>query len=437
MMDRQEASKDCKRPLPRLKRPDRSRVDPHPKTIEELIPEDHPARLVWELVQDLDMTALYEKIKSVEGHAGRPATDLQVLVALWAYATVEGIASARRLETLCYRDDAFKWLCGAVDVNHHTLSDFRTGEAEWLGQQITAVVAALIQEDLVNLSRVGQDGMRVRASAGSGSFKREAKLEELLQQAEQQWERLQQEFENASPEPSARERASRQRAARERLERVQRAKEERKKVEASREARKKGDGKHARASTTDPEARRMKMGDGGFRPAYNVQFATTLDTLVITGVDVINAGSDGGQMDPMVEQIESEQGKLPEEYYADGSFSVKEDIENVSQRGVTVYAPVKDADKKEQEGKDPYAPQKRDTPNVAAWRERMGTEEAKEKYRQRSKCEWPNAVCRNRNLQQFTVRGLAKVKAVVLWYVLVHDLLRMVALRAQRANAGA
>jgi transposase len=437
MMDRQEASKDCKRPLPRLKRPDRSRVDPHPKTIDELIPEDHPARLVWELVEDLDMTTLYEKIKSVEGHAGRPATDLQVLVALWAYATVEGISSARRLETLCYRHDAFKWLCGAVDVNHHTLSDFRTGDAEWLGQQITAVVATLMQEDLINLNRVGQDGMRVRANAGSGSFKREAKLEELLEQAERQWERLQQGFENGSPELSARERAARQRAVRECRERLERAKEERKKVEASREARKKGDGKHARASTTDPEARRMKMGDGGFRPAYNVQFATTLDTLVITGVDVINAGSDGGQMDPMVEQIESEQGELPGEYYADGGFSVKEDIENVSRRGVTVYAPVKDADKKEREGKDPYAPQKRDTPNVAAWRERMGTEEAKEKYRQRSKCEWPNAVCRNRNLQQFTVRGLAKVKAVVLWYVLVHDLLRMVALRAQRAKAGA
>jgi transposase len=436
MIDRQEAPRDTERPLPRVQRPDRSQADPDPKTIDELIPDDHPARLVWELVGDLDMTGLYEKIRSVEGHAGRPAIDPQILVALWGYATVEGISSARRLARLCYRDDAFKWLRGGVEVNYHTLADFRTDHSEWLEQQVVGIVAVLMEEGLIDLNCVGQDGMRVRASAGSGSFKREAKLEERLQQAQQQWERLEEEFRNPSPKRSARQEAARRRAARERVERMERAKEERKKVEAGREAHKKGDGKNARASTTDPEARRMKMGDGGYRPAYNVQFATTLDTLVITGVDVTNAGSDGGQMDPMVQRIESQQDQLPKEYYVDGGFSVKEDIEQVGQRGVTVYAPVKDVEKKQQEGKDPYVPQKTDTRYVAAWRERMGTEEAQAKYQQRSKCEWPNAMCRNRNLQQFTVRGLAKVKAVVLWYVLVHNLSRMVALRAQRAQAG-
>jgi len=435
MMDRQQLAEDVERPVPRVRRPDRSQADPNPGSIDELIPEDHPVRLVWELVEGLDMTGLYAKIRSVEGHAGRPATDPQILVGLWAYATMEGIASARRLAKLCYRDDAFKWLRGGVDVNYHTLADFRTDYGEWLEQQVVDVVAVLMHEGLIDLNCVGQDGMRVRASAGSGSFKREAKLEERLQEAQHQWEHLQQEFENGATEPSARERAARQRAARERVERLERAKEERKKIEAGREARKKGDGQQARASMTDPEARRMKMGDGGFRPAYNLQFATTLDTLVIVGVDVINAGSDGGQMEPMVEQIETQQGALPGEYYVDGSFSVNDDIDHVAQRGVTVYAPVKDAEKKKREGKDPYAPQKGDVPQVAAWRQRMGTEEAKVKYRQRSKCEWPNAMCRNRNLQQFTVRGLTKVKAAVLWYVLVHNLLRMVVLRAQRASA--
>jgi transposase len=434
-MNWQEADDQTAARPPRLQRPDRSQADPNPKTIDELIPEDDPARLVWELVQDLDMTALYEKIKSVEGHAGRPAIDPQILVGLWAYATVEGISSARRLARLCSRHDGFKWLRGGVGVNYHTLADFRTAHPEWLEQQVVAVVAALMEEGLIDLNCVGQDGMRVRASAGSGSFKKEAKLEDLVQQAQQQWDRLEEEFKDPSPELSARQQAARQRAARERLERLERAKEERKKVEAGREARKKGDGQHARASTTDPQARRMKMGDGGYRPAYNVQFATTLDTLVITGVDVTNAGSDGGQMDPMVERIESQQGQVPEEYYTDGGFSAKEDIDKLGQRGVTVYTPVKEADKKKREGKDPYAPQKRDTPHVAAWRQRMGTEEAQAKYRQRSKCEWPNAMCRNRNLQQFTVRGLAKVKAAVLWYVLVHDLFRMVALCAQRAKS--
>jgi len=432
-MDDKHASTELPAPVPRTKSPDRSQVDPNPKRIDDLIAPDHEARLIWEFVQDCETAPLYEGIKAVEGHPGRSAIDPKILVALWIYATREGISSARKLAKLCSRDDVYRWICGGVKVNYHTLADFRTDHGQWLEEQVVTNLAVMRKEGLIDLNVVGQDGMRVRASAGSGSFKKEAKLDEFLQEAQQQWDRLQEEFENGSWECSARERAARERAARERLERLQRAKEERKKVEASRERRKKGDGGYARASTTDPEARRMKMPDGGYRPAYNVQFATTLDTLVIVGDDVIKAGSDGGQMDPMVERMERQHGELPEQYYTDGSFSVKEDIEKVGQRGVEVYTPIKEEEKQKREGKDPYAPRRGEGPKVTEWRERMGTEAAKEKYKQRSKCEWSNACCRNWGLWQFTVRGLEKVKVVVLWYVLTHNLFRMVALRAERA----
>ena len=178
------------------------------------------------------------------------------------------------------------------------------------------------------------------------------------------------------------------------------------------------------------------MGDGGFRPAYNVEFATDLNSLVIIGADLVNAGSDAGQMEPMVQQIEAEQAPLPEgaEYYVDGGFTNKEDIQSVGQRGVKLFGPVKEAQKQQQQGKDPYAPKPRDPPQVADWRKRMGTAEAKEKYKQRCKTEFPNAVCRNWGLQQFLVRGVEKVKSVVLWLVLAHNLFRMVALRAERAQ---
>jgi hypothetical protein len=280
--------------------------------------------------------------------------------------------------------------------------------------------------------------MRVRASAGNDSFKRQATLQQLLEEADQEWNRLQQEFERET-ELSAREQAAQERAVRERIERLKQAQQEVQKVAEAREKRKKGDGASARASTTDPEARRMKMGDGGTRPAYNVEFTTDLDSLVIVGADLINAGSDAGQMEPMVEQIETEQAPLPEngEYYVDGGFATKEDIASVEQRGVTVFSPPKDVEKQQRNGKDPYAPKRGDSPEVAAWRQRMGTEEGRQKYKQRAKCEWSNAECRNRGLHQFVVRGLAKVKSVVLWYVLVHNLFRMVALRAKRASAAA
>ena len=434
-MDPRDVSTEA---APRMKSPDRTRVDPNPKKIDDLIPPDHKARVVWELTQQLDLSPLYAGIKAVENHAGRPAIDPQVLVALWTYATDEGVSSARELMRRCYDCDPYKWLRGGVDVNYHTLSDFRIAHLEWLKDQVVANVAAMRAEGLVNLEAIGQDGMRVRASAGNDSFKREETLQRLLEEAEQQWDRLQQEVEEETG-LSARQQAAQERSARDRIERLKQAEEEVKKVAEAREKRKKGDGASARASTTDPTARRMKMGDGGTRPAYNVEFATELNSLVIVGADLINAGSDAGQMEPMVQQIETEQTPLPEgsEYYVDGGFVTKEDLESMGQRRATVFAPPKEVEKQQQQGKDPYAPKRGDSPEVAEWRQRMGTPEAQEKYKQRGKCEWSNAQCRNRGLYQFLVRGLQKVKAVVLWYVLVHNLFRWVALRAERAKAAA
>jgi transposase len=437
-MSRQDASTEAVAAAPRMKSPDRSQLDPNPKQIDDLIPAGHPARLVWELVQELDLTPLYAQIKAVEGHAGRPPIDPRIQVALWLYATEEGVGKARELYRRCYDCDPYKWLRGGVDVNYHTLSDFRTQHPEWLKEQVVTNIAAIRAEGLARLDVLGQDGMRVRAWAGNDSFKRQATLQQLLEEAEQKWRRLQQEFEQET-KLSARQQAAQERAARERIERLKQAQEEVQKVAKAREKRKKGDGDSARASTTEPEARRMKMGDGGTRPAYNIEFSTDLDSLVIMGADVTNAGTDAGQMEPMAQKLEAEQGPLPEkaEYYVDGGFATKEDLKSMAQRGVTVFSPVKAVEKHQRQGKDPYAPRRGDSPEVAAWRQRMGTEAGQQKYKQRAKCEWSNAQCRNRGLHQFVVRGLEKVKTVVLWYVLVHNLLRMVALRAERALAAA
>ncbi len=205
----------------------------------------------------------------------------------------------------CYDCDPYKWLRGGVDVNYHTLSDFRTAHLEWLKDQVVNNVAVMRAEGLVNLERIGQDGMRVRANAGNDSFKRKETLQQLLAEAEQRWDRLQQEFEQETGR-SASQQAAQERSAEERIERLKQAQEEVQKVAEAREKRKKGDGASARASTTDPEARRMKMGDGGTRPAYNVELATDLNSLVIVGADLLNV-ADAGQMEAMVQQIEAEQ----------------------------------------------------------------------------------------------------------------------------------
>jgi transposase len=423
----------CAPPRPRFCRPDRTQLDPHPRLLDDLVAPDHAVRAVWEFVQPMDLTALEADYRAVEHHPGRPPIDVRLLVALWLYATLEGVASAHRLKQLCTRDDPFKWLCGGVSVNYHTLSDFRTKHADWLAEQVIWSVAVLRSEGLVDLNRVGQDGLRVRASAGASSFRRAAKLAEAHQEAQQHWDTLQAELPADPGARSRRQQKAQVRAARERLQRLRDAQQEWRTLEANREQRQKGDGAKTRVRTTDPEARRMKMPDGGYRPAYNVQFATTLDTLVVVGVEVTKAGTDAGQLAPMVAQIAQDYGAAPPECYVDGGFVSQDAITQVSAQGVVVYAPIKEEAKKQAQGRDPYAPVKGDTPAVGAWRRRMGTAEAKAAYRARSLCEWTNATSREHGLTRLLVRGLAKVKAVARWHALAVNFRRTVALRAAQA----
>jgi len=417
---------------PRLRRAERQQVVLHVASLDSLLPEDHRARLVWEFVQGLDLGALYEPIRAVEGRAGRDAIDPRILLALWLYATLDGVGSARELARLCEQHLAYRWLCGGVSVNYHTLSDFRTAHPAFLEELLTQSVATLLHEGLVTLQRVAVDGMRVRASAGAASFRRRATLEDCQAQAREQVATLRQELQADPAAGTRRQQAARQRAARERSARVAKALGELATIEAKRSGAKK---EKARASTTDPEARVMKMADGGFRPAHNVELATDTASQVITAVDVVNATSDAGQLPPMIEQHQERYGRKPKEALVDGGFAQLEVIEEVSSAdgGTTVYAPVQ---KPRKEGRDPHQPLPGDSAAIAEWRQRMGTPAAKEIYKERAAtAECVNAISRNRGLQQFLVRGLEKVRTVVLWFAIAHNLMRAVALRAKAALA--
>jgi transposase len=415
---------------PRLRCAVRDQIEFRACALNDMLPDDHQARVVWKFVEGLDLSPLYEQIASVAGRPGHPAADPRILFTLWLYATLRGVGSARELDRLCEQHVAYMWICGGVSMNYHTLSDFRTRHVDVLDQLLTESVATLMAEGLVSLDRVAQDGMKVRANAGAASFRRKMTLEELLVEAKQQVEALSSELEADPGGATDRQRAARQRAAEEREERIRAALKQIPQIEAAKKA---ADKDKARASTTDADARTMKMGDGGFRPAFNVQFATATDSQVITGVEVTNSGGDQGQMAPMVEQHETRYGKTPDEMLVDGGFVKKEDIDTVSapQGNTTVFAPVM---KSKDPNRDPHEPRADDSPAVAEWRKRMATDEAKEIYKQRaSTAECSNAQARNRGLQRFLVRGLHKVKAVALWYALAHNLVRAATLRAEVA----
>lgn len=533
--------------IARVLRPVRNQIELLPRELDSTLPEDHPARAIWSFLCRLDLSAFYGSIKAVVSAPGHPATDPQVLLALWLMATVDGISSARKLDRLCEEHDAYRWILGGVPVNYHMLSDFRVGHQSALNELLTEILASMMSVGLVTLRHVAQDGMKVRASASKGSFRREARLEKLLEEAREQVERLAKASETPDPEVSRQQQAGRERAARDRQDRLEQALGNLPAVRAAKERKlkrgsqaEKAKVQEPRVSTTDPEARVMKMPDGGFLPAYNLQIASDVDGQVIVGVAVTMQGSDGGQAAPMVKQVVERTEVRPGAYLIDGGFTKHEDITAIELQGIEVYAPVRSrkegaSDEKVAEPGDdcgqaeavaeqqvadtaeahrkPYsiddglpnqedimqlerqgiaecvpvpaggerstdekvagcggdgrqsaamaeqetamhadcqgngecapvlpeeevstvksviARRRKDTPEVIAWRTRMGTEEAKTIYKERaSTAECVNARGRAYGLTQLVVRGTQKVLSVLLLVAITHNLLRWISL---------
>jgi transposase len=417
--------------------------------LDDLLAPEHPARAVWAFVEGLDLAPLYGLIRASEDRAGRPAIDPKILVSLWLYATVDGVGSARALARLCTEHVAYRWLCGGVSVNHHTLSDFRVAHVDWLDGVLTASVAGLMHQGLVTLERVAQDGMRVRASAGAASFRRRKSLERCRDEAKAQVDALKAELEADPAGADRRRRAARERAAAERLDRVEAALRTLDAVEAADAARggsgaSRADGGRSdaagdeeeerdkrrarRASTTDPEVRVMKMADGGWRPAVNVQYATDVASGVVVGVDVANGGNDQPQLMRMVEQIAERYDTVPGAWLADGGYVSLAAVTDLAGRGIALYAPPP-----ERRGGRAAGPRPGDGPHVAGWRERMASDDGRAIYQQRAATsEWVNAGARGRGLHQIPVRGRAKARAIALWHAIGHNLTRRIAPPAAR-----
>ncbi len=422
-------------PKPRVQTARRDQLELRTFDLEALLPADHRARQIWAVIEQLDLEEFYAEIGARGSRPGRPALDPKVLLALWIFATSEGIGSARRVAALCERDHAYQWICGGLRPNHHSLSDFRVDHGAKLDKLITQVVAALMTAGVVKLERVSQDGVRVRANAGAASFRRGSTLRERnLAAAEQQVATLRQELDANPSAATAREAAARQRAANERLAKVQQALAELPKIEAAqkrnqkpgkrRESQRKtgSKNKEPRASTTDPEARVMKMGDGGFRPAFNLQFATDTKTRLIVGILVSNSGSDNSQMEPMIAHVVERTGRRPAQWLVDGGYTKLEAIDAVERENTRVFAPVP---KPRKQGIDPHSRKAKDTDRTFAWRTRMATPEAQAIYRERaSTSECANADLRAwRGLQRLPVRGQRKVEAVARLLVLTHNII--------------
>jgi transposase len=411
------------RGAPRLQEAQRAQVELRAVDLEGLVALDDPVRSVWAFVETLDLSPLYDAILAREGEPGRAPIDPKILMAVWLHATLRGVGAARAVERLCRSEVTFQWLCGGVGVNYHTLADFRVAHGALLDLLLSESVASLVEAGLVTLDRVTLDGLRIRASAGAGSFRRRRRIEELLDAARQVVARLRREVEDDPAAGERRRQAAEKRAAEDRLARLEAARRRLAALEAERQRRARTNKKQTkrqgapRASTTDSEARVMKMPDGGFRPAYNAEIISDAATQVVLDIGIDTTGSDRGWIRPMLERLKERFARSPGELLADGGFASNEDIEWAAPATAVFMPPTRS-----KHGRDPCAPRRDDGPGVTAWRARMASEAGQETYRQRGLGERIHAIMRQHGLTRLTVRGSAKVRSVLLWQALANNL---------------
>lgn len=409
----------------RLREPVRDQVELRAVDLEGLLPPDHAVRIIWAYVEKLDLRALEDAIGAREHTPGQAPASPRLLLALWLYAISEKIGSARALARLCESHDVYRWLCGGVSVNYHGLADFRTAHPELLDRLLTENVASLSVAGVINLDEVAQDGVRVRASAGTSSFRRRKKLHKELRKARRLVEQLKNETDDDPQASNRRIKAAEQRAAREREARVAAALDKLAEIEAERERRAKTNKKQVakqtqpRASTTDPDARVMKMAAGGFRPAYNCQIVTAAGGQIVIVAEAKTVGSDRGLIRPILDKVKQRYDRWPKRHLVDGGFNKNEDTEWAADNGVKVYGPPS----RSKHQHDPYQPRADDGPGVAAWRARMNSPHGKSVYKRRGRTEWINAQLRNWGLYQFNVRGTDKVTTVLRWFALANNIL--------------
>ena len=480
-----EGAGSAEKGIPKLRRVDRAQTMMANIYVEELIPADHKARAIWELAGRLDLDGFAEALKTQAGAAGRPAWDPRLLVSVWVYAYSEGIGSAREIERLLEYEPGMQWLCGLSSINHHTLSDFRVKHKKALDELFAQMLALLEKEELLSLERVMHDGTKVRAQAGSDSFRRHKTVQEHLERARKVVEEM-----GDPREDRDRREGARDRAARERAERLERVAEELEKIRATKEP---AEREAARVSLTEPEARLMKHGDHAITPGYNLQISTDAKQKAIVGIHLSQCSSDAQSLPAAVEEIEKNLGRKPQQMVVDGGYTNRGSMEAMAAQQVDLIGALTDPQERSAAtlkgmGIDPafapqffvwdqttntlrcpagqpldYKGQSRKSGNlyrqyqaqaahceacefrsqccpkssngrivsrleaeneaVAAMRRKMDTAEAKQIYRQRGEvAEIPNAWIKDKiGLRKFHVRGLAKAGMEAVWAGLTYN----------------
>lgn len=416
----------------KLLNPNRTQIEIRVSSLNDLIPEDHTARVVWNYIDKLDISKSLKNIITCHGCVGRPAVNPKILIALWLYATIEGIGSARVLTRYTKEHIGFTWICGGVQIERKTISDFRVNNNDLFDELLAQGVAILVKAKAVTLKEIAQDGLKVRSDSSKNSFRNTDNLKHCYEKAKERIDLLKKEIDEDPASCSRRQKHNKIRAQEEVMSRIQKAEEELKEfisdTDKNRQKHRKkkltnDEKEYIKSSITDPEARIMKMPDGSYHPAYNFQYSVDTENNIIISLDVIQNGSDAGQMLPMYEKIKATYNQIPGRYLVDCGFKNYSDIKKIFKDGCKVYMPPQQSGKR-----NVISPEKSRAKNsepIKEWRARMEEKETKNIYKNRKQTiELANAKLRGLGLYRLAVRGLEKAKGIATFFAFAYNMMR-------------
>lgn len=426
-----------------------------PVDLNEWLPKDHPAHFVNEVVENLDLSAIYDSYDELRGN---PPYDPRMMVRIWIYAFMKGIRSSRKIETALYEDVGFRYLSANQQPDHWTISQFRKRHHKGLGSLFEQTVKMAQRAGLVKLRHVAIDGTKIKANASKHSamsyayMKKEEKrlreeIERILRESDEidrledmeygdkaGWE-LPEEL--STPE----KRLAAIKKAKAELEQEAREKAARQQDERRKEAESKGktykprtDPKDAepkprdQRNFTDPESRIMLNSDKAFIQCYNAQASVDAESHIIVAADLDNQASDSTYLPGQLKQVMRNTGKRPKEVSADAGYYSQKNLEFVQGQGIEAFIPpnkVKHSEWRTQKAIRGRIP-KNATPRYLMQR-KLRTKRGRARYKLRQTSVEPvfGFIKQGLGLRQFLLRGKEKVRSMWKFTCAAHNLWKL------------
>jgi transposase len=415
-----------------------------PPCLHDWLPEKHLARFVVDVVDALDLGAIYESYEEKDGR-GQAAYDPTMMVRVLLYGYCIGCYSSRKIQAKTYEDIAFRYLAADEHPDHSTLAEFRRRHLEALAGLFSQAIQLCEKAGLVKLGHVAIDGSKIQGNASKHkamSYERMRQQEKAIREQVKELLARAEAIDAAEDASYGKDRRGDElpEELRRRESRLERIREAKKAVEQRAREKAEGEGKAGEGTQpkgkdqynfTDPDSRIMPSSEG-FVQAYNAQVVVEPNFQWIVGQAVTQATNDKQQVQPMVEATEQQSGQRPEELLADSGYCSEKNLEHLDAAGeldkpIAAYI----ATERHKHGQEVEACPRGRLPKganrVERMRRKLKTKAGAAIYATRKTIVEPvfGQIKEARGFRRFSLRGLVKVQAEWAFVCLTHNISKL------------